>query len=32
LLKKKTNGGYLLQYQSADLSSRMNLQVPAKTK
>ncbi|MBV9033875.1 MAG: hypothetical protein JO182_05225 [Acidobacteriaceae bacterium] len=32
LLKKKTNGGYLLQYQSADLSSRMDLQVPAKTK
>jgi hypothetical protein len=32
LLKKKSNGGYLLQYQSADLSSRMDLQVPVKNK
>jgi hypothetical protein len=30
-LLKKFNGGYLLQYQSADLSSRIDLPVPAKT-
>jgi hypothetical protein len=32
LLKKKTNGGYVLQYQSADSPSRIELQVPAKSK
>ncbi|MFL6462961.1 MAG: hypothetical protein ACJ73N_00940 [Bryobacteraceae bacterium] len=32
LLKKKSNGGYLLQYQNADLSSRMDLQVPVENK
>jgi hypothetical protein len=32
LLKKKSKDGYLLQYQSSDSSSRMDLQVPAKTK
>jgi hypothetical protein len=32
LLKKKFNGSYLLQYQSADSSSRMDLPVPLKTK
>ena len=31
-LLKKSNGGYLLQYQSADSSSRIDLQVPAKAK
>ena len=31
LLKKKSNGSYLLQYQSADMSSRIDLPVPLKT-
>jgi hypothetical protein len=32
LLKKKSNGNYLLQYQSADSSVRIDLPVPAKTR
>jgi hypothetical protein len=32
LLKKKSKDGYLLQYQGSDSSSRMDLQVPAKSK
>ena len=31
LLKKKSSGGYLLQYQSADSSSKIDLPVPLKT-